>query len=537
MNTVSDQQVIRAEISNKFFEIVDRLFDNSPRTVCAELIQNARRANATTVDFNFERLSFERVGDGLPVIVTDDGDGIKNMADLLRIRGSGWSEETRSKEDPAGMGFFCLCRMNNLTVRSKARQVFLGEACEALKGVIDAVVESTDAYVDGTQIEFDWPLMTAHQLRDAITVVGRHAPIKVTIDGSPIVQDSIRPTSVLSEFENDDVKVYIHRGGYGARLVFNFHGLIVDDEFPQDIKDFCAIVDVKDTSKLQMVLPARNAIVHNVYYSELLEEIQRRIYDVIKHENSHSLPYRRWEDARLLGIDLPPATQKLKTWKSSVSRVNIDDSRTNLVMNRGSSRGKFESLAAALEGDDQFCLYEEDVCMEGYEWYDAIQKVTSIQYEQDGEIIERISGVKSVGGLGISVTLDWNHDEPIVFKAPILIGRVGYGDENYNSAISRAGGFYIDPECKWDEDDICKLIDTAWQNSYISNSNKKEWNRQRTLDVRRCIGDAAEALEYTLLATIQDAFSAIDNLASYAGSVVTVKCSVDDEGKAKIERI
>lgn len=534
MNTTFEQQVIRAEIGDNFFEIVDRLFDNSPRTVCAELIQNARRANATIVDFNLKKS-----GDGLHVTVTDDGDGIDDMADLLRIRGSGWSAETRRKEDPAGMGFFCLCRMNNLKVLSKDRQVFLGDSCEALKGLTDAVVESADDYVDGTRLEFYWPIMDVYQLRDSISEVGRHAPIKVTIDGEPIVQDSIKPKLTLSEFENDDVKVYIYRGGYSARLTFNFHGLIVTDEFPKDIKDFCAIVAVKDTSKLQMVLPARNAIVRNEYYLELVGEIQRHIYEIIKGEDSHSLPYCCWEEARALGVDLPPAAPRLKTWSSEFRRVDIDKSRTPLIMNRETLfRGSFESLTAALRDDDNFCLYAEDRAMIGYEWYDSIQKVTRINYEQDGDIIDRLMGTRAASNLGIRVTIDWNDDEPVIFKAPILIGRVGYGDEYYNSAVSRAGGFYIDPEFKWNnEDEICKLIDSAWQTGFLNESQQKDWNRQRTLDIRRCIGDPTEALEHALLSTIQDALASISNLATYAGSTITVTCSVDAAGKAKIDRV
>lgn len=533
MNTTFEQQVIRAEIGDNFFEIVDRLFDNAPRTVCAELIQNARRANATTVDFRFKT-----VGDGLCVTVTDDGAGIDNMADLLRIRSSGWGEETRRKEDPAGMGFFCLCRMRNLKVLSKGRQVFLGDSCEALKGLTDAVVESTDKYVDGTRIEFDWPLMDLYQLRDSIMEVGRHAPVKVTVDDQPIVQDSIKPKSTISEFENDNVRVYIYRGGYSARLLFNFHGLIVNDEFPKDIKDFCAIVDVKDTSKLQMVLPARNAIVRNEYYLELLEEIQRCIYKIIKQEDCHSLPYCCWEEARALGVELPPATPKLKTWASKSRRVAVDTSRIPLVMNRENfSRGNFESLVAALHDDANFCLYVEDRSMVGYEWYDAIQKVTRVHYEQAGNIVDRMTGPRSASNLGISVTIDWNADEPIVFKTPILIGRVGYGDECYNSASSRAGGFYIDPECKLTEEDIGKLIDSAWQTGFLSDPQKKDWNRQRTLDIRRCTGDPTDALENAIVSIVQDALASIDNLANYAGSEISIKCSVDAEGKAKIHRM
>jgi hypothetical protein len=460
------------------------------------------------------------------------------MSNLLRIRGSGWSEETRKKEDPAGMGFFCLCRMNNLMVRSKGRQVFMGNSCEALKGLNVAVVEFCHDYVDGTELEFDWPSISIYQLRDAITSVGRYAPIKVTIDGEPIKQESIKPKLVLREFENEDVKVYIYQGVYGARLMFNFHGLLIDDEFPNSIKDFCATVDVKDTSKLQMVLPARNAIVRNIYYRELLEEIQRTIYETIKDEKAHDLPYRCWQEAKSLGVDLPPANQELKKRFSDLHRVIIDSSRTPLIMNSLDFRGKFESLAAAIEQDGIYCLYEEDRSMSGYEWYDAIQKVTNVHYEKDGNLLNRIDYSRSASGLGIIFVLDWNDESPIVLKAPILIGNVVYGDEIYSEAVSRAGGFYIDTEFNClDEARLCKLIDSAWQTQYLNDSQRREWNRQRTLDVRRCIGNASAALEHTIRDTIQDALSQIDDLSSYAGSVITVQCTVDESGNAKIASV
>jgi hypothetical protein len=54
--TIPPQKKIKAEITDNFFGIVDRLFDNAPKTVFSELLQNARRAGATLVTIVLQKV-------------------------------------------------------------------------------------------------------------------------------------------------------------------------------------------------------------------------------------------------------------------------------------------------------------------------------------------------------------------------------------------------------------------------------------------------------------------------------------------------
>jgi len=71
-------------------------FAFSAASVLGELLQNARRAQATKIAITF---------DGGTLIVTDDGHGVSNLQDLLTAAGSGWNAELAEAENPFGLGF------------------------------------------------------------------------------------------------------------------------------------------------------------------------------------------------------------------------------------------------------------------------------------------------------------------------------------------------------------------------------------------------------------------------------------------------
>ena len=56
------------------------------------------------------------------ITIQDDGPGIENVQSLLTLGASVWSIATQEKEDPAGMGFFSLCR-SGVEVHSRYRLV------------------------------------------------------------------------------------------------------------------------------------------------------------------------------------------------------------------------------------------------------------------------------------------------------------------------------------------------------------------------------------------------------------------------------
>jgi hypothetical protein len=88
-----------------------------------------------------------------PCVVTvhDDGRGIDEFQDLLTLGKSGWNTETQVTEDPAGTGFFALCR-SEVEVHSGNRFVRLMPA--VFLGRASAHVEQLPETVRGTRIRF-----------------------------------------------------------------------------------------------------------------------------------------------------------------------------------------------------------------------------------------------------------------------------------------------------------------------------------------------------------------------------------------------
>ena len=534
--TTKNPQIIKAEVGDNFFEIVDRLFDNSPKTVCAELIQNSRRAGATRIKFETD---YVEGYDGLAIRVTDNGSGITDMADLLRIRASGWDDGIKRREDPAGMGFFCLCRMNNLVVRSKHSEADMGDNAEALHGRIDVTVEYVQDYVEGVEIKFLWPHLSLADLDCALRDVGLYAPIKVDMNDVTLPRESFRPGGVIVEFEDDDVCVYITSSVYDEPIIINFHGLVIDSPNSDPISNFSVHIDVKETGKLQMVLPARNAIVQNQFYKDLTSKIRARIYGIIAADKCHNLSFNHWNEAKSLGVSLPVAERKLRK-THVVGKVDLAIDKKCYVMERANKKGHFESVAAAMEMDGSCALYECDVAMQGYDWYDELPKITNVTYTQGEEEIAHYPIDATVVGhnLAVHCELDWGKDNnTVMLPAPILVANLRYGEDSYCTAISRGAGFIVDPTFKLDESKICAIIDASWRSSYLSESSRKDWDNLRLLDVRKCLVGLDDAFEFVIMTSLRNAMSNLPYAKTYAGQSVTITCVVDENGFCKLERI
>lgn len=92
---------VRASINErKFFDSMKHLFASS-YSVLGELMQNARRAGATRIDFTID------VEKKMAAVV-DDGHGITDFGVLVSLCDSGWTEQVQLTDKPFGMGLFSL---------------------------------------------------------------------------------------------------------------------------------------------------------------------------------------------------------------------------------------------------------------------------------------------------------------------------------------------------------------------------------------------------------------------------------------------
>lgn len=173
-------QTISGRVNTAILNKADRLFRNDDAGVWTELLQNARRAGATVLEVYIEELT-PQVGP-CRIVVQDNGRGIDNFQTLLTLGGSGWAAETQFREDPAGMGFFSLCR-STVEVHSGNRRAVISP--DVFMGNGEAEVTEEKEFVAGTRLSFvrDSGKRT---LAEALCAVSEFCPIEVRLDGSAL---------------------------------------------------------------------------------------------------------------------------------------------------------------------------------------------------------------------------------------------------------------------------------------------------------------------------------------------------------------
>jgi hypothetical protein len=146
---VSTTISMMAKVHQGIFAKADRLFRNDDAGVWVELLQNPRHTNAARVDVSIDE-SQSRPGTGT-ITIHDNGLGISDFQALLGLGGSGWEGETQIKEDPAGMGFFALCR-SEVQVHSGNHRVHLSPDVFLGKDAAE-IIEMAET-IQGTRICF-----------------------------------------------------------------------------------------------------------------------------------------------------------------------------------------------------------------------------------------------------------------------------------------------------------------------------------------------------------------------------------------------
>lgn len=112
-NTPAQAQTVRASVNEKqLLSTMKHLF-KSNFSFLGELMQNARRAGASLVRFEFDPES-------KTLIVSDNGCGIEDFGKLIDLCTSGWAEDVQIADNPFGMGFFSVFfACDHITVRSR----------------------------------------------------------------------------------------------------------------------------------------------------------------------------------------------------------------------------------------------------------------------------------------------------------------------------------------------------------------------------------------------------------------------------------
>lgn len=141
-------------------------------TFLVELIQNSRRAGATRVEISL---------DGKDLTVVDDGHGIENFQNLFTIAESGWNHQTRSIENPFGMGFTsALFACERLTVESRGQR--LEATTRALLDMVEVPVV-TGEITTGTRLTLSKLSFDETRMEGALQSIARGYPIPIIFNG------------------------------------------------------------------------------------------------------------------------------------------------------------------------------------------------------------------------------------------------------------------------------------------------------------------------------------------------------------------
>jgi len=393
----TNKKVITAAVHPRILEKTDRLFTNDDESVFVELIQNARRAGATSIEVTIEESGSGQAG--CTVTIHDNGQGIADFQELLTLGGSGWPDDTQAREDPAGMGFFSLCR-SQVEVASGHQWAKISPAVFSGKEV--AEVQPTSEFIAGTRLRFNRN-SSKQSLEAALRRATEFCPVTVALGECALPQHDFLEGALYREmiegievgFAPTFTNAYHSYGDtnwnfYGARLkhtLESISGYLPPDTLcPLSLQVRC---NVFETGKVKLQLPDRRAIIEDEFFKEFQRKVRAAGYRFLKTQSHHTLPFRNWQEAGELGVTLPEAAFLLTTWHAEPSDDGVDhlfgyptqkllSDVTSVVLVSANVddpftfEGALES-GATIEGQ----LYQENRAFIGYDWYDKLPRIVA----------------------------------------------------------------------------------------------------------------------------------------------------------------
>lgn len=532
-------ETITGMVSPAVLGKADRLFRNDDTGVWSEILQNARRAGATLVEISIEQVEPEECF----ITVQDNGSGIANFQQLLTLGESGWDEITETREDPAGMGFFSLCR-SEIQVSSGSRRVTISPS--VFLGKERAQVQELDPPIAGTRIRFS-RVSSKDKLTRALHESAEFCPIEVRLQGEPLPRHDFLEGALYREMI-DGIEVgfapvfpygfsnwYDHNWNfYGVRIQqaqLKLSGVLLsaDQVTPETI---CARFNVLETARIKLQLPDRKAIVEDEFFKEFQRKASAAAYRFVQTLGRHVLPYRNWRDAAALGITLPEATCILLMWHAkpqddstdqffgtSEPRLLTDTSNVVLVDRNLPNAHTFEAAlecGATVNGD----LYMEEPQFEGYSWYNKRPKMVNVEILIDNQSYADWS--QSVNPrpdkIEVEITFEQSHSES-QFLVPALI----HVDSD---VIGQGPSFVAVKNSPWDNEQLAGpfsvtefIINATFCPSDDAESDSWETQRDNyTEEVQREVNQYFRGPKATLMAILRGAIDyGADHLAEQLG--------------------
>jgi hypothetical protein len=380
-----------ASVAQNAISKVTRLFNASLDDIFAELIQNARRAGATTV--TIDHVDHETLGPAIRF--HDNGPGLKDPQSLFTLGQSAWSGATIVAEDAAGMGFFSLAGRTIQLIAQKAgthQSWRLDVEPAAFRGEKPILCANGPDGHTGTTIYIET------KLNENLVAAANHAalfcPIEVVIEGVVAERkDFLQNADHIDNWNGIRIGLYENSPtAFRNKGNVNFYGVTLQAQLPSLTQNYhrayYARLDVTDCVQLKLVLQARKEIVADAFFTKLQTHIQKLMFRHIACNGRHSLSFSSWSKAEELGVGLPPAAMLLRPFSPAQADRDqndylspVDVTRDALLLDSDDNPIEDQNLAWALSGEDGApTLYEPNGAFIGYDWYDQLSYLAITGY-------------------------------------------------------------------------------------------------------------------------------------------------------------
>ncbi|MCO5073851.1 MAG: ATP-binding protein [Rhizobiaceae bacterium] len=378
-----------AQVSPEAIGKVGRLFNASIGDVLNELLQNARRAGATTVII--DQIDDPRFGKA--VRIGDDGAGIEDPRSLFSLGSSGWSEALTQSEDAAGMGFFALANRGAALVaqqKGTADSWRIEATPDAFHGRQPIDVAPGPADHAGVTIVF--PETDRDHLAGAVPDAAKFFPLPVIFNGEEMQRsDFLKNAERVEEWRGVRIGVFQHDSPYKDIANANFHGVTLRMPLPTLSqhwhRNYWAGIDVVDCAHLKLVLPARKEVVCNDMFEALVEEIHRVYFRLVSTHDAHSLSFDDYRRGLALGIDLKEAKPQLAPFRPSCADADRCGICTPMpvspdaLLYAGEGPLEEQNVARAFaRTGESLPMFEPHDAFTGYGWYDRLRRITLRSY-------------------------------------------------------------------------------------------------------------------------------------------------------------
>jgi len=341
-----------------------------------------------------------------------------------------------------------------------------------------------------------------------VTVDGKARPQRPFVSGAAIHYPHLGcRIEILSASELPSAYHLAGRcDGYRNNILVNFHGHVVACPLGRisDPRLRCLVDLTGEPTAIRLMLPARTCLVENAALAELKDVVEKEAFAYLARRGEHELPYKEYQRAHELGIDLPEAKPNFQYGllfgeAPEPIRIPVPDGlplskchRINMnVDGRHEGDAANVHLLAALGSLPQpFVPVFIPSRYDGYSWADlpTIDQVTlgiGAPYHEEWVWNGVISCVDSI-------VIRAETSDGKVFSAPVCLA-IGPDDESHVYVTSEAEGQVTIHDVwnllgGWHEDDdsfdtqrerFAEELDAFWANSV----GPEEWTRRRILGV------------------------------------------------------